>query len=487
MPTLMLLFIIPLVASAIAFVSFLFSGRSFKIFAVVLSLIPLALLIYSHASWIGSEVNYAWVPPLSIRFHLNVDALTLLFLYLTAIIIPISLLAVSSERLTHPNTFYGLVLLLQGLLIGFFSARDLVLFTLFYEAMLIPLYFIIALWGGLHRQTTALKFLIYMIAGSALLIAAVLSLYFVAASHGTGTFDLNTLAKTSMSSPYSAWLCAIFLLAFAVKTPLFPFHAWLPDAYCQAPTSGTILLSAILSKAGIYGFIRIGMELFPKIMQEWSPYLLGLAIVGVFYGGLAAWVQRDFKRLIAYSSLSHVNFILAGIFVWSQTAEAGAILQALNHGITIAALFLVAGWLEERIDSTAIGPYTGLAKFFPKLCWLTLFFVLSSVALPGSNNFVGELMILFGLFGKNPWLAAVLALTVILSVIYMLRWMQKVYFGIPCHPQESWRDISAKHIAIALPLIALILWIGIYPSPVLDQIKPAVDNILPVAKVEQHS
>jgi NADH-quinone oxidoreductase subunit M len=369
-----------------------------------------------------------------------------------------------------------MVLLLQGLLIGFFTARDLAVFTFFWEAMLIPLYFIISLWGGPLRRLAALKFLIYMIAGSALMIAAVLFLYFDAVSTGQGTFNMDALAKIAANVPHAAWLAAIFALAFAVKTPLFPFHAWLPDAYCQAPTPGTILLAGLLSKAGIYGFLRIGLELFPKFLVEWSPLLLGLAIAGVFYGGLAAWRQNDFKRLIAYSSLSHVNFILAGIFVLNQTAESGAILQAFNHGITIAGLFLVGGWLEERLGTTKMDTSGGMAQFLPYLCWLTLVFVLASVALPATNNFVGELLILFGLFMKNPWISSFLALTVILSVIYMLRFMQKVYFAAPSLYQEKWNDIKGKEFAIALPLVALIFWIGIYPTPFLKLTEPTEKN-----------
>lgn len=470
MSGLMMLFILPFIVSLLILV-LPRHPKFLKVAAIALSLIPLLMLAYKNLDWIGTKVNYAWLPTLSIQFYLYVDELSLLFLFLTALIIPISIFSASSQKLSFPHVFYSFVLFLEGLLIGFFTARDLVLFTIFWEAMLIPLYFLINLWGGALKQQAALKFLIYMLAGSALMVAAVLSLYLESlGANNHGTFDLDLLARISEATPQAAWLGAIFMLAFAVKTPLFPFHAWLPDAYYQASTPATILLSAILSKAGIYGIIRISLGLFPSLLEQWSPLLLGWAIAGVLYGGLAAWMQKDYKRLIAYSSFSHVNFILAGLFVWSQTAHAGSILQALNHGVTIAALFLVAGWLQDRLGSTAINSASGLAKIMPKLCWLTLFFVLSAVALPGMNNFVGEVMILFGLFVENPWLAAVLGLTIILSVIYMLRWMQKMYFG-PISPlQSDWRDISSKEIAVALPLILLVLWIGLYPQPVLNLI-----------------
>lgn len=472
MSSLLILFLIPFF-SALFILLLPLSGRPLKITAVLLSLLPLSILIAGYP-WIGSQIHYAWLPAASISFHLGVDNLSLLFLFLTAIVIPVSLFAVANSL--QSRLFYCLTLLLEGLLIGFFTARDLVVFALFFEAMLIPLYFIITLWGGPQRYLAAFTFLIYMIAGSALMVAAILALYF----GGGYSFDLDTLTQSAASGPYAIWIFAIFLLAFAVKTPLFPFHGWLPDAYTEAPTAGTIQLSALLSKAGIYGILRIVIELFPTFLRDWSPWLLGLAIAGVFYGGLSAWMQKDFKRLIAYSSLSHVNFILAGLFIWQAPAHSGSVLQALNHGITIAALFLVAGWLEERLGSRILGQVSGLCKFLPHLCWLTLFFVLANVALPGTNNFVGELLILFGLFREDPWKAAILVLSVILSVIYMLRWMQKVYFEAPSLFRDRWVDIRGREFAMALPLVALILWIGIYPSPVLNLIKSTPDKTVAI-------
>jgi NADH-quinone oxidoreductase subunit M len=485
MPKLLWFFVIPFLSSLLVLLS-PFSGKKLKFLAVFLAFLPLAMLILDYSNWIGTNIDYLWFSSLSIHFRLSVDTLTLLFLFLVAIIIPLSLLVVVPENTPSSNVLYSLVLVLEGLLIGFFTARDLAVFTLFWEAMILPLYFIILIWGGSKRESSAFKFLIYMIGGSSLMVVAVLSLYFTSSSESINrTFDIETLTKVASTAPYTKWIFAIFILAFAVKTPLFPFHAWLPDAYSQASTTGTILLSAILSKAGIYGIIRIGMGFFPSLIIDWSPFLLGLAITGVFYGGLSAWRQSDYKRLIAYSSFSHVNFILAGLFIWNQTSHAGAILQSLNHGITIAALFLTAGWLEQRIETTSINQFSGLAKYLPNLCWLTLFFVVSNVAVPATNNFIGELMILLGLFQENPWLAGLLGLSIILSVIYMLRWMQKVYFGTPpIFLNISWIDIQWKQFAIALPLVALILWVGIYPTPILKIIAPASENIAAVAILE---
>lgn len=475
MPKLMWLFIIPFVASILTFLFPTKSGKKIKCFAITMSMVPLLMLLFFGGNhWVGDTVKYAWFPFLSIEFYLRVDSLALLFLGLTAVIIPISLLAVRSTHIPYPHAYYGLILLLQGLLIGFFTSRDLVLFVIFWEAMLFPLYFLMTLWGTEQKRSAAFKFLIYMIAGSSLLVAAVLALFLT-----TGTFNFDQLVTYASQSPHTKIICAIFVLAFAVKTPLFPFHGWLPDVYYQASTSGSILLSALLSKAGIYGFLRVGFTFFPDLIKEWSPLLLGLAITGVLYGGLAAWVQRDYKRLIAYSSFAHVNFILAGVFVWSQASHEGAILQAINHGITIAGLFMVAGWLEERLHSTSMGPFGGIAHFFPRLCWLTLLFVLSSIALPGTNNFIGEFLILFGLFGEHPWLTFVLGLTVILSVMYMLRWMQEVYFETSKGAfRESVQDIKLKELFIAFPLVALIFWIGIYPAPILREVVPAAEQTM---------
>lgn len=473
----MWLFWVPLAASAMLFILPVHEKRTLKFLAAFFSLIPLLMLLAKPGSWIGSNGSVDWFPALSIQFALGIDSLSLIFVYLTAFLIPIAILAVDSQKLTHPHAFLGLILLLQGLLIGFFTSLDLLFFTVFWESMLLPLYFIISLWGGAQRRTAALKFILYMFAGSVLMIGAVLALYLASVEAGAATFNIAKLASFAAASPYAKWLSAFFLLAFAVKTPLFPFHGWLPDAYYQTSTSGTILLSALLSKAGVYGILRISLGLFPDTIQAWSPWLLGLAIAGVMYGALAAWKQSDFKRLLAYSSFSHVNFLLVGLFIASDAAGEGAILQAVNHGITITALFLAAGWLEERLGSTAIGPERGLARYMPKLCWVTLFFVLSSAALPGTNNFVGELLIFFGLFGLYPWLTGFLGLIIVLSVVYLLRWMQKVYFEEPGAFQEKWVDLTGKEIAIAIPLIGLILWIGLYPMALLNHIEPAVEKI----------
>jgi NADH-quinone oxidoreductase subunit M len=465
------LFLIPFICAILILIAAkVMKNRDPKNLALVFSLIPLAALLYHPHQWIGSSLDFEWLPALSIHFALSIDRLSLLFLFLVALITPIAIAASPKSEISNPNIYYSIILFLQGILIGFFTAQDLVLFTFFWETMLLPLFVMIALWGGSERMKAATQFLIYMIAGSILMIAGLLFLYFASMQTGSATFNLTDLALITSSIPHATWIAAIFMLAFIVKTPLFPFHLWLPDAYCQAPIAGTILLSALLSKVGIYGIIRVGLGLFPEVIQEWSPVLIGLSITGVLYGAFAAWMQLDFKKLIAYSSLSHVNFILVGLFVGNSTALSGAVLQVINHSITITGLFLVAFWLERRIQSSLISSYSGLAVYLPKLCWITLIFILSSVALPGTNTFIGEFLILFGLFQRNGWVTPLLGLSLILSAIYMLRWMQKVYFETQSPFQAEWIDINLKEIMIMMPLLLLIFWIGLYPNPILKEI-----------------
>lgn len=424
-----------------------------KWLALFFSLIPIVLLTLENTS-----VSLSWFPSLLIDFSLAIDPLSLIFLILTVLIIPIALIVAKPS-------LYALILLLEGLLIGFFTTRDLLFFTIFWEAMLLPLYFMINLGNKPEKESASIRFLIYMFSGSILMVAALIILYL---EHGT--FNIDSLRSTADTTVDAKWIFAIFALAFAVKTPLFPFHAWLPSTYDQAPTSGTILLSALLSKAGIYGFFRVGMGIFPETLAALSLPLTILAITGALYGGFAAFKQNNFKKIIAYSSLSHVNFILAGIFIWNETAAQGSLLQSLNHGLIITGLFLVSGWLEMRLNSTSLFSAGGLAKFFPKLCWISLLFVLASIALPGTNGFIGELLILLGLFTKSPWLAATLTLSVIISAVYMLRFMQEIYFQEPNRIPLNQHDIDIKNIFIALPLIFLVFWIGIYPTPLLNLI-----------------
>lgn len=450
MSSLYLLLLIPLACALLALSLFKLNRFS----AFLMSLIPLALLLTGGET----RVDLSWIPSLNIHFSLQVDGVSRLFLYLTAIIIPIIFLTSRQEEVS--SRFYGAVFVLQSLLFGFFLSNDLVLFTLFWEAMLLPLFYLLLVYGGPNRQRVALRFLIYMLAGSCLLVAGVISLYLTADLH---TFSLEGLRAHAGS--YAPWIFFVFLLAFAVKTPLFPFHAWLPDAYAEASTSGTIILSALLSKAGIYGIYRIGLGLFPELMIAYSVPLTIIAITGVLYGGFCAWAQDDYKRLIAYSSFSHVNFILAGLFASNVVAHQGALLQVFNHGITITALFLIVHFVHARIHSGHLNAGGGMAALFPKLAWTALFFVLAAVALPGTGNFVGEVLILFGLFGQSGILAAILGLSLILGAAYMLRFQHRLFFG-PVNPHiPPSSDLKQLEWLPLLLLVFFVLLAGLHPAP----------------------
>lgn len=483
MPLIFWMFLLPLIGGLYLLISNIPQKKA-QYFALTCSLVPLLLLFVGHwqASVLDSSLFVPWLSKLGINFHLRVDSLSMPFLYLNAIVVPIAICVAQSNNATPLSSrFYALILILESFLIPFFTARNLVLFIVFWEAILFPVYFIILFWGGSRRQRAATKFLIYMIAGSALLIAAALALYFLPAEVDQASFELDALAHVPMALSYQKILFAVFLLAFAVKTPLFPLHIWLPLAYTQAPTSGSILLAALLSKAGIYALLRIGLEIFPAVMQAWSLGLAMLACFGVLYAAITAAVQNDFKQLIAYSSLSHVNLILVGLFIWDPMAHSGAVLQAFNHGITITALFVVAHWLEKRLGSTAMGQVSGLAAYVPRLCWITLIFALSTLSLPSTNNFVGELMILVALFKQNILLAAILTLSIIFSAIYMLRWMQRIYFGAVQPHQIAWHDIGLKELLLICPLILLVFGLGLYPAVLLNYIQPFAHKILSTA------
>jgi NADH-quinone oxidoreductase subunit M len=450
MSSLYLLLLVPL-ACAILSMSLVKLNR---FSAALMSTIPLGILLMGEAE----RVDLSWIPSLNVHFSLLVDGVSRLFLYLTAIIIPIVFLTSSKEE--KSQRFFGTVFLLQSLLFGFFLSNDLVLFTLFWEAMLLPLFYLLLVFGGADRQRAAIRFLLYMLAGSCLLVAGVISLYLNAEPH---TFALEGLR--AQAGTYAPWIFFVFLLAFAVKTPLFPFHAWLPDAYTQASTSGTIILSALLSKAGIYGIYRIGVGLFPQMMLEYSAPLTIVAIVGVLYGGFCALAQDDYKRLVAYSSFSHVNFILAGLFAWNAVAHQGALLQVFNHGITITALFLIVHLVHERIHSGHLSAGGGIASLLPKLSWTALLFVLASIALPGTGNFVGEVLILFGLFGQSGILAALLGLSLILGAAYMLRFQHRLFFGsVNPHMPKS-EDLNWAEWLPLMILVFFVLLAGLHPAP----------------------
>jgi NADH-quinone oxidoreductase subunit M len=417
----------------------------------------------------------SWIPTLGISYKLGVDGISLLLVLLTTLLVPLLLWA-PWERVENHKLFATMILLLETAVIGVFLALDLVLFYVFWEAMLIPMYFLIGLWGGERRAYAAIKFFLYTMVASVLMLVAIIALY---AASGLGTFDLIALQSAQLGRTLEFWLFLAFAAAFAVKVPIWPFHSWLPDAYAEAPFTGTILLSALMSKAGLYGLIRFGWTLFPNAAAELAPYLLALALIGVLYGALIAVVQRDLKRMIAYSSLSHLGLVGIGIFAFGTMSLTGSVLQMVNHGIYITALFLALAVLWERFARRNADEFGGVMRFMPRFAALFLVAMLASVALPGTNGFVGEVLILLGTFLTQYRVYAIISASIaVLSVIYML-WMTQRVFHNPPNPElePQARDLSPKEVALFVPLVLVILWVGIYPKPLLARIEPSVEAL----------
>lgn len=412
-----------------------------------------------------------WIEPFGIRYTLGMDGISLLMVLLTALLVLLVVLfswKSLTERAAH---YHALLLLAMSGIMGVFLALDLFLFYLFWEVMLVPLFFLIFAWGGEGRVPAALRFFLYTIGGSLLMLLAVIGLY-LAHGDATGwyTFSLPILAATPMTGGLSHWLFAAFLLAFAVKTPLFPLHGWMPSAYGAAPTAGSVLLAGLMAKTGAYGLIRFAFPLFPDAAASFAPLLLGLSVAGILYASWLAFAQTDVKQVIAYSSFGHMGLVVLGIAAWSPVSLSGSVLQMVNHGVTTGALFLMAGMLEERSGSRELASVGGLWGKAPLFSGLFLLFALSALGLPGLNNFAGEFLVLAGTFRVSP-LAAILALCgMVLVLVYMLRLVQGLLFG-PERSSEEFADLSPREILILGSLALAVVLLGVYPAPVLDLLR----------------
>ena len=376
------------------------------------------------------------------------------------------------------KTFFALLLVLETMMIGVFAATDVFLFYVFFEAMLIPMYFLIGLFGGPRRSYAAMKFLLFSLVGGLLMLAAVIGLYVVSASQGEGTFAFEQLLGLEMSTPVEIALFSGFFIAFAIKAPLFPFHTWLPDAGAEAPTGGAVLLVGVLDKVGTFGFLRYCLPLFPEASRILGPYIIVLCVIGILYGALLAMGQKDLKRLVSYTSVAHFGFIGLGIFAFTTQAQTGAVLYMVNHGLSTGALFLVIGLLITRGRSRLVGDYSGVAKAAPLLAGCFLFAGLSSLALPGLSTFVSEFLVLIGTYTRYPVAAVLAALGVVLAAIYILLASQRTMQGplrLPPGVGDTLRDIDLREALAIAPLLALMLFLGFYPKPLIDVITPAVD------------
>ncbi len=454
-----------------------------------------ALLTFSVAAWIwirfspGTaalqfEERRDWVSGLGIGYHLGIDGLTVSLVALAAFLFPLALGAAAAQIRDRVTAFHATALLLEAGLLGTFLAQDLVLFYVFWEAMLIPMYFLIALWGGPARGAAAIKFILYTMAGSVLMLLAIVAIYLQSGGiPGGPTFDLPSLLARplGLESPREALLFAAFAVAFAIKMPVWPLHTWLPDAYAEAPPVVTVLLASVMAKAGAYGFVRFCLPLFPDASRSFGPVLSGLAIIGILYGGAVAWTQGDMRRLLAYGSMSHMGFILLGIFALNVPAVQGSLIQMINHGVSTGALFFLAGFLLDRTGRTRTDEYGGIAVAVPALAAATLIVTVSSLALPGTNGFVGEFLILVGTYEAAPAapVAAVLATGgIVVAAAYLLAFVGRVFHGPLREDLRGLVDLRAAEYAVLVPLVLVIFWVGFSPQPLLSRSEATVSAIL---------
>jgi len=402
---------------------------------------------------------------------------------LTTFLVPLSVLGSYAYITTRERGFYALMLVLTSGMIGVFVALDLFLFYVMWEVMLIPMYFIIGVWGGERRLYAAIKFFIYTFFGSLLMLVAILGLvYRVAERTGLYSFSYSYLvAHLGGLGPAGFWLFGAFFLAFAIKVPMFPFHTWLPDAHVEAPTAGSVILAGVLLKMGTYGFLRFALPLFPQVALHPAIQagVVGLSLIGIIYGGLVAMVQPDFKKLIAYSSVAHLGFVMLGIWALTLQSVQGALLVMINHGISTGALFFIVGMMYERRHSRLIEAFGGLAKVVPLLAAALTLVSLSSIGLPATNGFVGEFLVLIGAFRVYPGAAVVAALGVIVAAMYLLPALQRVIYNPLDKPEnEKLGDLTARELAVLVPLLACIVWIGVYPKPILRRMQPAAQQLI---------
>jgi NADH-quinone oxidoreductase subunit M len=431
-----------------------------------------------------------WIPQWGVNYGLGVDGISLWLILLTTLLTPVVLLSSWNSVHKYVKEYVLAMLVLEFGMLGAFLATDLLLFYVFFELMLIPMYLIIGVWGGPRRIYAAIKFFLFTIAGSLLMLVAIIYLAF-AYYHATGipSFAITDLYNLSIPLNVQVWLFFAFALAFAIKVPLFPFHTWLPDAHVEAPTGGSIILAGVLLKLGTYGFLRFVLPFFPEASVQYAGLFATLAVIGIIYGALVAWVQPDMKKLVAYSSVSHLGFCVLGIFAMNQAGIEGSILQMVNHGLSTGALFLLVGVIYDRRHTRMLSDFGGIARVVPVFSVFLVIAVLSSVGLPGLNGFVGEFLILVGAFKWSPLFGVLAATGVILAAIYLLLWLvQKVLFGPITHEENNHiKDIAWNEVAAMVPLVILMVWIGVHPTTFLRKMEPSVRALLTSVQAERGS
>jgi len=481
-----LLVLLPLVGGLL--VLLLGKDRDRLVRQVALS-ISLVTFLASLWLWSGFDASsadfqfverYTWLPDFGISYHVGMDGITLWLVLLTTFLTPIGLLCSWESVEQRVREFSFFMLLLEAAMIGVFISLDLFLFYLFWDAMLIPMYFLIGIWGYEQRIYAAVKFMLYTMAGSVLMLLAILWIaYYHQTVTGVVSFDLLDLYALEIPAELQMWLFLAFTVAFAIKVPLFPFHTWLPDAHVQAPTAGSVILAGVMLKMGTYGLLRFSFPLFPEAALQFAPYIAILAVIGIVYGALVAMVQPDMKKLVAYSSVSHLGFVVLGLCAMNVTGVQGALFQMLAHGVSTGGLFLIVGMLSERRHTKLITEYGGLKTVMPKLVAMFLLITLASIALPGMNGFVGEFLIFVGSFAEHPGLTAIAVSGVILSAVYMLWMFQRVNYGPLTNPRnKGLRDLSAREWVVIAPIVAMCIGMGVAPGVFLKPMEPAVKRIV---------
>jgi NADH-quinone oxidoreductase subunit M len=420
-------------------------------------------------------VNHPWIPQFGISFKAGVDGISMILLILTNLLIPVIILASFKQDIKKQSTFYSLIFFMQSGLLLVFTALDGFLFYVGWEAALIPIYFICALWGGEDRIRVNLKFFIYTMAGSLIMLLAIIFLHIQTPGN---SYDIDEFYKLNLDPVTQGWIFWAFFLAFAIKMPVFPFHTWQPDTYTTAPTAGTMLLSGIMLKMGIYGVIRWLIPVAPLGFHEWGQTALILSIIGVVYASIIAFTQNDIKRLIAYSSIAHVGLISAGVFAWNMQGLQGAMIQMFNHGINVVGMFFIADIIIRRMDTRDLSQLGGIAKPAPKLAIAFLIIVLGTVALPLTNGFVGEFLLLMGVYNYNIYYSVLAGLTIILGAVYMLRMYQRAMLGETNERTVAFVDLDGTEKSVLLIISVLIIVIGVYPQPVLHISEAAITNLL---------
>jgi NADH-quinone oxidoreductase subunit M len=495
--------VVPLVGALLVAATPKRSPQLAKQIALVTSLVVLVMTIGMCADFVpdGDRFQfvqaYDWIPAFGVQYAVGADGIALVLIALVAVLVPVVFLAswydadpeadaylgttagTDGPAVPAPKrsvkTFFALLLVLETMMIGVFAATDVFLFYVFFEAMLIPMYFIIGSFGGPKRSYAAVKFLLYSLFGGLLMLAAVIGLYVASADQGKGTFSFEQLTQLEFSHSTQILLFLGFFIAFAIKAPLFPFHTWLPDAGAEAPVGGAVLLVGILDKVGTFGFLRYCLPLFPYASRTLAPYVIILCVIGILYGALLAMGQKDLKRLVSYTSVAHFGFIGLGCFAFTSQAQTGAVLYMVNHGLSTGALFLVVGFLIARGRSRLVGDYSGIGQVAPVLSGVFLVAGLSSLALPGLSTFVSEFLVLIGTYQRYRVAAVLATVGIIFAALYILLMYQRTMQGVLSTAHEKMRDLQLREVLAVAPLIALMLFLGFYPKPLTDVITPAVN------------